>query len=74
MQNKTKKYGFREKQYNRQQIIKIFKDDFLLNLFNAKCQDNNEHMTIETAQIFYSEFKKRNNLEEYEFYKSKLCN
>jgi hypothetical protein len=70
MKQNDKRYGFREKQYNREQITNIFKDDFLQSLFYAKCQDNNETSSIETAQIFFSDFKKRNNLEEYEYYKS----
>lgn len=70
MKGKDKRFGFREKQFNREQISQIFKDEFLQSLFYAKCQDNNETSTVETAQIFFSDFKKRNNLEEYEYYKS----
>ena len=60
---RSRKIPRNTKQSNKEQIQEFLKTTFLINLFNGRCSDNNQRISLETAKIFHSEFKKRNSLE-----------
>ena len=60
---RSRKVPKKTKQSSKEQIHEFLKTTFLVNLFNGRCSDNNQRISLETAKIFHSEFKKRNSLE-----------